>query len=789
MKNQLFSKSCLAILISLLVFLPGMFFSSKVKTDDTPIPTIDTIAGGLGDGNLAVNLKLPDIFSLTSDNNGNLFLAQNTLFFSSNNIIRRIDNQTNVINTIAGLEALGRTGENPAQKLKISVSDMKTDPSGRFLYVASRSRIDLIEIATGNVTRYAGDGQPKTGNGDGGLATEAAIWPGQIQVDAQNNLFVFDFFSNSSIRRIDSQTGIIETVAGGGKIPISQADDKLSTDISFSSERVSFVLDKFGTIFFYTDDKIFKINPKTKIVSAIKFNKVDFTDDVSFGNAVIDSSGTVFFTAFLGEQLKAGYYAVLQLDSQNNLAIVAGNKKTSETLPDNVSLNDAFFGILTGLSIDSQNNIYVIDSLDTQDVIFRLDLTNNLITLVGGGLKNNGDGDLASKATFFFPTGIVTDNVGNIFISEFSESRIRRIDAETGIVTTYAGTGVAGFSGDRSFAKKATLKKPDGITLDKEGNLFIADRGNSRIRRVDRETKIITTVVGNPKGENISFKEEGDLLSLSEANIENVQSLAFGLNNSDLYLSTGTTIAKADFANNLLSIVLAQETERFYPTIATNKKDELLIAIEARFCDDSQEASSYLAKYNFSKSEFSRVNSFSTRGCIVYGVTTDNENNIFISNPEKYQINKVDPENGDLIPIAGIGKQGYSGDGGPASQASISYFVNAVTVDRFGNLYFTDSVNNAVRVIKGATKPIPIIIKNTQFQNQQLTISGKGYGNYGAKVFINGKDVSQNIVEQRNNVLNLTGTKKELGILKTNNKIQVKIGVGKSNTFDLFIAE
>lgn len=788
MKNQLFSKSCLALLISLLVFLPEFLFTSKVKTDDTFVPTIDTIAGGLGDGNLAVNLKLPDIFSLTSDNNGNLFLAQNTFFFSSNNIIRRIDNQTNVINTIAGLESLGRTGENAAQKLKIKVSDIKTDSSGRFLFVASRSRIDLLEIETGSVTKYAGEGQFKNGNGDGGLATEAGIWPGQIQIDAQNNLFIYDDFSDRSIRRIDSQTGIIETVAGGGKIALSQADGKLSTDISLSSERVSFVLDKLGTIFLYSNDKIFKMDPKTKIVSAINFNKVDFTDNVSFSNAVIDSSGTVFFTAFLGEKSKTGHYAVLQLDSQNNLTIIAGNKETSGTLPDNVSLNDAFFGILTGLSIDSQNNIYVIDSLDTQDVIFRLDLTNDLITLVGGGLKNNGDGALASKATFFFPTGIVTDNVGNIFVSELKESRIRRIDAETGIVTTYAGTGLADFSGDNGFAKEATLKTPDGITLDKEGNLFIADRGNSRIRRVDRKTKIITTILGNPEGETTSFKDAGDTLRLSEANIGNVKSLAFGLNNNDLYLSAGTTISKADFANNLLSIVLAQETERFYPTIATNKKDELLIAIEARFCDDSQEASSYLAKYNFSKSEFSRVNSFSTRGCIVYGVTTDNENNIFISNPEKYQISMVDPKNGDLIPIAGIGKQGYSGDGGPASQASISYFVNAVTVDRFGNLYFTDTINNAVRVIKGAAKPIPILLGGVHFQNKLLTIFGTGYGNYGAKVFINGKDVSQNITQQKNEVLNLAGSKKDLGILKGSNEIQVKIGVGRSNTFDLFIA-
>ena len=147
--------------------------------------------------------------------------------------------------------------------------------------------------------------------------------------------------------------------------------------------------------------------------------------------------------------------------------------------------------------------MFVHDALYFADVgnsrIRRVDLTTGVITTVaGGGTGDPGDGGSATDATFSsHPMRVTGDRAGNLFVADAHHARIRRIDTATGIIDTVAGCGAEGYSGDGGPATRAQIASPHGTALDEHGNLFIADLKNDRVRRVDASTGTITTVVGN----------------------------------------------------------------------------------------------------------------------------------------------------------------------------------------------------------------------------------------------------------------------------------------------------
>jgi len=161
----------------------------------------------------------------------------------------------------------------------------------------------------------------------------------------------------------------------------------------------------------------------------------------------------------------------------------------------------AGIGAARGVDFDAQGNLYLTDTdlLEHQSRIRRVDAVTHIITTIaGGGRGYAGDGGPAVDAEFNVPRGIAVDRkTGNIYISDSNNNRIREINETTGIITTIAGNGTAGFSGDGGPAAQAELNAPRWIDIDGQGTLFVADAGNNRIRAVDLNTGIITTVAGN----------------------------------------------------------------------------------------------------------------------------------------------------------------------------------------------------------------------------------------------------------------------------------------------------
>jgi photosystem II stability/assembly factor-like uncharacterized protein/sugar lactone lactonase YvrE len=157
---------------------------------------------------------------------------------------------------------------------------------------------------------------------------------------------------------------------------------------------------------------------------------------------------------------------------------------------------DAKLGFPQGLAVDPAGNIFIADYQNCR--IRKIDAKTQIISTVAGTgeCTSKGDGGLALRAAIEYPSSLAIDTTGNLFFVEGDGERVRRID-QNGVVTTYAGTGLAGFSGDGGPAEEAMLNDPSGLAVDGNGNLFISKFVNNRIRRVDAVTHVITTVAGN----------------------------------------------------------------------------------------------------------------------------------------------------------------------------------------------------------------------------------------------------------------------------------------------------
>ena len=153
-----------------------------------------------------------------------------------------------------------------------------------------------------------------------------------------------------------------------------------------------------------------------------------------------------------------------------------------------------------GVFIDNSGNVYIAD---TSNHIVRKVIAGGNIVNVAGIPENNGssgDGGLATNARLRSPEDVALDSNGNIYISDTGNCRIRKVDAATSIITTYAGNGTCGYNGDGAAATTRRIRSPGQLAFDSNGNLYVADTGNDRIRRIDKITGIITTVAGGGAG-------------------------------------------------------------------------------------------------------------------------------------------------------------------------------------------------------------------------------------------------------------------------------------------------
>jgi sugar lactone lactonase YvrE len=346
----------------------------------------------VGDHGPALDAEIDGPSSIAADGKGNLYVYQAARDYQGVSLrgivlgaIRRIDSSTHKITTVAlGCDWISDKPRAPG--CVAPITELRVAPSGKLLlseYLDKRLR--ELDPVTHQLSTIAGKGTSES-SGDGGSAVQAGLAPSGFALDRSGNIFIAD--SKSYVRRVDAKTGIISTVAGNGKVG-SAGDGGLA--LAAQIEALTLAIDR--------------------------------TDDL-----------------YIGE--------------------------------------------------DSSGRIRRVDAV-----------TGTIETIAGGAPLGTcaitqfcGEGGPGTAAHIYDVRSLALDRIGNVLFA--TGGRVCRIDRRSGVVTTIVGTGEKGSSGDGGPATKA-LVEPAGIAVDGAGNLFIADYDNNRIRRVDAKTGIITTVGGN----------------------------------------------------------------------------------------------------------------------------------------------------------------------------------------------------------------------------------------------------------------------------------------------------
>ncbi|MGH9038984.1 MAG: NHL repeat-containing protein [Acidimicrobiia bacterium] len=313
------------------------------------------------------------------------------------------------------------------------------------------------------------------------------------------------------------------------------------------------------------------------------------------------------------------------------------------------------------VSFDREDNAYIADTLNQR--IRRIDGDGIITTVAGNGTEGySGDDGPALQAALNQPHGVAVDADGNLYIADSANHRIRRVDA-AGTITTIAGNGTPDATGDDGPALAATVKDPKSLAFDAAGQaLFIADTGNNRIRRIDLATDTITTVAGVTRA-----GAGGDGGPAVQAQLNSPRGL---------WLTADGTLYIADTDNHLIRRVGGDGT---ITTLAGT-------AGTPGYAGDGGPATS--AQLNDPRA-----------------VAVDEDGNIYIGEELGQRIRRIDPA-GTITTIAGNGTAGFAGDDGPAADSQVDH-LRSLAVDGAGNLWLADTFNNRVRVITlpGAAGP------------------------------------------------------------------------------------
>ena len=501
--------------------------NDRIRKVSAATGLISTVAGnGLkgfaGDNGLAVNASLWEPIGIAVDGDGNLFVADTannrvrkiaaatgiiTTVVSGLNFpygvavdvagnvyvadtynfrIRKVAAGTGVVSTVAGNGVRGFGGDNgPATAASLDYAyGVHVDAAGN-IYVSDTTnyRIRRIDAATNVITTIAGNGQ-RGFAGDDGPATSARLAdPVTLSIDAAGNIFIVDTF-NYRVRKIAAATGTISTMAGNGQQ--SLAGDNGPATLAALTLPSGIAIDAAGNILIADtyNHQIRKIAAATGIITKL----------AGIGSSGSSGDGGAADAALLaspeGVAVDASGNVYIADTANNRIRKIAAGSGTISTI--------AGAGLTgpSGMAVDTAGNLYFADRLS--DRIRKIAAGTGVMTTVAGtGARGfSGDGGNATAASLAKPASVAVDADGNLYIADTANYRIRKVTASTGAITTVAGTGARGFSGDGGPAVNATLDEPYGVALDLSGNLLIADSYNNRIRRLNPATGIITTIVG-----------------------------------------------------------------------------------------------------------------------------------------------------------------------------------------------------------------------------------------------------------------------------------------------------
>jgi len=343
-------------------------------------------------------------------------------------------------------------------------------------------------------------------------------------------------------------------------------------------------------------------------------------------------------------------YAITGYAAQGDIITLAGTNLANTSTTEGQLANITQIGSPEGIALDAQGNIYFADFTNNQ--IKKVDRNTGVLSIVAGtgAAGYAGDGGLATLALLNKPTGIAFSNAGELYVSDYYNHVVRKINLSSGIISSVVGTGIPGFSGDGGAASAAQLYRPLGLAFDTYSNLFISDYWNHKIRKVD-SAGIITTVAGTTAGFS------GDNYSAVSSQLYFPAGIATDAQNN-LYI--------ADSYNNRVRKI---DSIGMITTIAGNGS--------YTFSGDGGQATSASLKQP-------------------YGVAVNKNGEIFISDYYNDRVRKVDAS-GVISTVAGMGLSSPIGDGGAANLAGIG-FPGSLALDAYSNVYVSDTQNKRIRM-------------------------------------------------------------------------------------------
>jgi uncharacterized protein (TIGR03437 family) len=618
-----------------------------VDTDEDVVLRLDSATGVLtlvagngtegftGDGGPAASAQLGQPQGIAVDSAGNLYIAD-----TNNNLIRKVTN--GVITTVAGNGTVGSSGDNgPATSAAVLLPVGVTVDSAGNLYIVDTGNGRIRKVSNGVITTVAGNGSV----GDNGPATSAQLSePWGVAVDAAGNLYIADS-SNNRIRKVAN--GVITTVAGNG-IQGFGGDNGPAISAELN-EPWSVAVDAAGNLYIADGP-----NNRIRMVASgvITTAAGNGTQGFSGDNGppasaalnqpqgvAVDSAGDLYIADISNRRIRKV--------SRGTITTVAGNGSVG----DNGPATSAQLSEPWAVAVDPAGNLYIADVAN--DRIRKV--SNGVITTIAGNGTEGlaGDNGPAASAQLFPPLGVAVGAGGDLYIADPVSSQIRRVS--NGVISTVAGNGVPGFSGDNGSALSAQLSGPTGIAVDTAGNLYIADRGNVRVRKVSNG--IITTVAGN--GRPGFSGDNGPATSAQFFYLTGVAVDSAG----NLYIADSIASNVRKVANGVITTVAGGGPPFFIG-------------------DNGPAASAGL----FGPS----------------GVAVDSGGNLYIADTFNNRVRKV--SGGVITTVVGNGTGALSGDGGPASSSEVNEPL-AVAVDAAGNLYVADTGNNRIRRLTPVGSP------------------------------------------------------------------------------------
>jgi len=740
------------------------------------------IAGYSGDGGAATQANVNRPEATVVDGAGNLYIAD-----SENNVVRKVAAGTGVITTIAGTGTGGYSSDNgqatsakllwPTQLAldnsgilwirdsgngKIRTVDtagtIRTVPMTGvalqgfalygpqpILYVLSSNEVLRVQ-ATGATTLVAGGGY-QFYSGDNGPATSASLnYPQGIAFDGAGNLYIADT-NNSVIRKVTKSTGIITTVAGdsiyeaqdsygygygpeyGGGVPGYTGDGGPATSAQLR-DPYSIAVDGAGNLYIADTDNnaIREVSASTGIIYTVAGNG-GFCQSFG-GDGGPATSASLCVPVNVAIDIAGNLYVAGSSDSRIREVTAPGPPPTATTAtpvlsvapgsyssPQTVTITDATPGtaiyvtmiggassagngastpaqLLVGpgyysgpIGVTGTTTIEAIavapGFLPSAGVTAAYTIATPPVavisTVAGSGAYGfSGNGGPATSAAFEFAQGLAVDGTGNLYFADSQDNVVWKVSAGTGNIAVIAGNGTRGYKGNGGPAANAELYSPSAVALDSSGNVYIADTGNNVIRMVTANTGEITTVAGiGGEGYPWNYGDGGPATSAYLGNPSGVALDSIG----NLYI--------ADSSNNAIRKVTASTG-----TIATIAGGTYLAETAANNGDGGPATNAVL---NYPQA-----------------LTTDSAGNLYISDADGGRVRMVTAKTGIITTVAGDGDYGYNGDGGLAINAEVN--ASGLATDAAGNIYLSNQ-SNTVRKVAAATGMI-------------TTVAGNGFFNY-----------------------------------------------------------